>query len=207
MPRSLTKEQLNYLKEHVNDKPRKEVAKKVGVTLHTLYKYIRLFNGDIGNGIDYNELRDSIRKLYVIMTASEIAKKLGLTTRQVQWQASKMKLNHDEVTKMRINAERRKSLDKYWDEEKYTEKGRKMRIKYKKEYLRVLSGMLQMTNLRLRRISPQALNAKMYLRKKYNYFYSDGEPFVLCYDSQTRRCKKERHYTDKFGFQFVEGLD
>lgn len=207
MPRSLTKEQLNYLKEHVNDKPRKEVAKKVGVTLHTLYKYIRLFNGDIGNGIDYNELRDSIRKLYVIMTASEIAKKLGLTTRQVQWQASKMKLNHDEVTKMRINAERRKSLDKYWDEEKYTEKGRKMRIKYKKEYLRVLSGMPQMTNLRLRRISPQALNAKMYLRKKYNYFYSDGEPFVLCYDSQTRRCKKERHYTDKFGFQFVEGLD
>ena len=141
------------------------------------------------------------------MTASEIAKKLGLTTRQVQWQASKMKLNHDEVTKMRINAERRKSLDKYWDEEKYTEKGRKMRIKYKKEYLRVLSGMPQMTNLRLRRISPQALNAKMYLRKKYNYFYSDGEPFVLCYDSQTRRCKKERHYTDKFGFQFVEGLD
>ena len=207
MPRSLTKEQLNYLKEHVNDKPRKEVAKKVGVTLHTLYKYIRLFNGDIGNGIDYNELRDSIRKLYVTMTASEIAKKLGLTTRQVQWQASKMKLNHDKVTKMRINAERRKSLDKYWDEEKYTEKGRKMRIKYKKEYLRVLSGMPQMTNLRLRRISPQALNAKMYLRKKYNYFYSDGEPFVLCRDVKTKRCKREQYYTDKFGFQFVEVLD
>lgn len=207
MPRSLTQEQLSYLKEHVNDKPRKEVAKKAGVTLHTLYKYIRLFNGNIGSGIDYDELRASIRKLYVTMTASEIAKKLGLTTSQVQWQATQMELQHDKETCKRINAKRRKSLDKYWNKENYAKKGKMMRVRYKIENLRVLSGLPQTTNLRLRNLSPQALNAKKYLRKKYNYFYSDGEPFVLCYDNQTRRCKKERHYTDKFGFQFVEGLD
>lgn len=207
MPRSLTKWQLDYLKEHVNDKPRKDVAKKAGVTLRTLYKYVKIFDGDIGNGIDYNELRDTIKKLYVTMTASEIAKKLGLTTRQVQWQATQMGFRHNEETCRRINAQRRKPLDKYWSKENYAKKGRRMRAKYKVENLRVMSGLPQATKLRLRNLSQQALNAKMYLRKRYNYFYSDGEPFVLCYDTHTKRCKREHYYIDKFGFQFVEAQD
>lgn len=45
MPRRLTKEQIDYIKVHINDYPRKEVAKAAGVTLHTLYKYITILGG------------------------------------------------------------------------------------------------------------------------------------------------------------------
>ncbi len=43
MPRKLTQEQMDYIKAHINDYPRKEVAKTAGVTAHTLYKYIAIF--------------------------------------------------------------------------------------------------------------------------------------------------------------------
>lgn len=33
---------MDYIKAHINDFPRKEVAKVAGVTLHTLYKYITI---------------------------------------------------------------------------------------------------------------------------------------------------------------------
>lgn len=62
--------------------------------------------------------------------------------------------------------------------------------------LRVMSGKPQETRLRIRKLSPKALNAKMYLRKSYNYFYSKGEPFILCYDSETKRHPKEEYYTE-----------
>ena len=45
MPRRLTKEQIDYIKVHINDYPRKKVAKAAGVTLHTLYKYITILGG------------------------------------------------------------------------------------------------------------------------------------------------------------------
>ena len=45
MPRKLTQEQMDYIKSHINDYPRKEVANAAGVTLHTLYKYITILGG------------------------------------------------------------------------------------------------------------------------------------------------------------------
>ena len=36
---------MDYIKAHINDYPRKEVAKAAGVTLHTLYKYITILGG------------------------------------------------------------------------------------------------------------------------------------------------------------------
>ena len=76
-------------------------------------------------------------------------------------------------------------------------------MQYKMDELRVMSGKPQETKLRIRKLSSKALNAKMYLRKSYNYFYSKGEPLILCYDSETKRHPKEEYYTEKFGFKFV----
>ena len=116
---------------------------------------------------------------------------------------SKFGLEHDEETKIRIRKERNKSLRNYWNKEKYANKGRKLHMQYKMDELRVMSGKPQETRLRIRKLSPKALNAKMYLRRSCNYFYSDGEPFVLYYDSETKRHPKEEYYTRKFGFKFV----
>lgn len=203
MPRRLTKEQIDYIKVHINDYPRKEVAKAAGVTLHTLYKYITILGG---TKLDNKLNKETIRKIsdmYKTMTAREISELLDIPISTILRQVSKFGLEHDEETKNRIRKERNKSLRNYWNKEKYASKGRKLHMQYKMDELRVLSGKPQETRLRMRKLSPKALNAKMYLRKFYNYFYSDGEPFVLCYDAETKRHPKEEYYTRKFGFKFV----
>lgn len=203
MPRRLTKEQIDYIKVHINDYPRKEVAKAAGVTLHTLYKYITILGG---TKIDNKLNKETIRKIsdmYKTMTAREISELLDIPISTIMRQVSKFGLEHDEEKKIRIRKERNKSLRNYWNKEKYASKGRKLHMQYKMDELRVLSGKPQETRLRIRKLSPKALNAKMYLRKSYNYFYSDGEPFVLCYDAETKRHPKEEYYTRKFGFKFV----
>lgn len=203
MPRKLTQEQMDYIKAHINDYPRKEVAKTAGVTAHTLYKYIAILGG---TKIDNKLNKETIRKIsdmYKTMTAREISELLDIPISTILRQVSKFGLEHDEETKIRIRKERNKSLRNYWNKEKYASKGRKLHMQYKMDELRVLSGKPQETRLRIRKLSPKALIAKMYLRKSYNYFYSDGEPFILCYDAETKRHPKEEYYTRKFGFKFV----
>lgn len=194
---------MDYIKVHINDYPRKEVAKTAGVTAHTLYKYIAILGG---TKLDNKLNKETIRKIsdmYKTMTAREISELLDIPISTTLRQVSKFGLEHDEETKNRIRKERNKSLRNYWNKEKYASKGRKLHMQYKMDELRVLSGKPQETRLRIRKLSPKALNAKMYLRKSYNYFYSDGEPFVLCYDAETKRHPKEEYYTRKFGFKFV----
>ena len=203
MPRRLTKEQIDYIKVHINDYPRKEVAKAAGITLHTLYKYITILGGTkIDNKLN-KETISQISYMYQTMTAREISEVLNIPQSTILGQVSKLGLKHNVETKNRIRKERNKSLRNYWTKERYASKGRKLHMQYKMDELRVMSGKPQETKLRIRKLSQKALNAKMYLRKSYNYFYSKGEPFILCYDSETKRHPKEEYYTEKLGFKFV----
>lgn len=64
---------MDYIKAHINDFPRKEVAKVAGVTLHTLYKYITILGGTkIDNKLS-NETIRKISDMYQTMTAREIS--------------------------------------------------------------------------------------------------------------------------------------
>lgn len=168
MPRRLTQEQMDYIKVHINDYPRKEVAKAAGVTLHTLYKYITILGGTkIDNKLN-NETIRKISDMYKTMTAREISEVTNIPQSTILGQVSKLGLKHDVETINRIRKERNKSLRSYWNKEKYASKGRKLHMQYKMDELRVLSGKPQETRLRIRKLSPKALNAKMYLRKSYN---------------------------------------
>lgn len=202
MPRSLTQWQLDYIKEHLNDFPRREVAKKAGVTINTLYKYIKAWGGE-SKPIISDEHKSEIKRLYPIMSVGEISDFLGITKSSVIWQAKKQGLVHNEETQRRIKERKYSSLKRYWNEETYAKNGRRHNLLYKREELRVMSGKPQQSNIKLRKLTRRALTAKMYLRKSHNYFYSKDEPFVLCYDNETKRSKKEGYYADKFGFSFV----
>lgn len=202
MPRKLTQEQINYIKEHLNDFPRKDVARKIGITINTLYRYVREFGGE-SKPIISEETKAEIARLYPTKTAREICGLLGITMSSVIWQAKKLGLTHNDETKRRIRQNRHSPLKRYWNEETYAKNGKKHHLLYKREELRVMSGKPQQTCIRLRKLTSKALNAKIYLRKSHNYFYSKGEPFVLCYDNETKRSKKEEYYANKFGFTFV----
>lgn len=200
----ITQEQENYIKTHLDEYPRSEMAKKLGITTHCLYKYINIYGGKVKKYDKYDVLREKIKKMYPTMTAKEIAVELNMSTSSIQYQATKLGLTHNKETQERLDKQRNTLLRKSWNAEKYAKAGKRMHLLYKREELLVLSGLAQHTRLHIRQLYPKALNAKMYLRKNYNYFYSKGEPFVLCYDKETRRHPKEQYYSEKFGFEFVE---
>ena len=207
MPRRLTQKTKEYIRAHLDEQPRTQMAKKLGIKVSTLYKYIHLYGGSIKTQEQFNDLRAKIIAMFPTMTAREIAKELGVTISQVQCQATKLGLKHDKATAARINSERNSVLRNYWNADKYAKHGKRLHLLRKRDELLVMSGMQQNTKLHIRKLSAKALNAKMYLRKRYNYFYSKGEPLVLCFDKETRRCKREQHYIDSFGFQFIESSD
>lgn len=151
---------MDYIKAHINDYPRKEVAKAAGVTLHTLYKYITILGGTkIDNKLN-NETIRKISDMYQTMTAREISEVTNIPQSTILGQVSKLGLKHDIETINRIRKERNKSLRSYWNKEKYASKGRKLHMQYKMDELRVLSGKPQETRLRIRKLSPKALNAR-----------------------------------------------
>lgn len=155
---------MDYIKVHINDYLRKEVAKAAGVTLHTLYKYITILGGTkIDNKLN-NETIRKISDMYKTMTAREISEVLNIPQSTILGQVSKLGLKHNVETINRIRKERNKSLRDYWNKERYASKGRKLHMQYKMDELRVMSGKPQETRLRIRKLSPKALNAKMYLR-------------------------------------------
>lgn len=201
MSRRITNEQKAYIKEHINDYPRKEVAKKAGITMRSLYRYVRMYEGKKKEKYT-KETYERISRMYETMTAREIFEETKIPISTVIGIASRLGLKHDNATQDRINRCRRASLDKYWTKEKYEESGRKRHRKYKMEEVRVMSGMRQETNLRIRKLSKTALSAKMYLHKTYGYSYCEDEPLTLLWKDGMRRCKRESYYTEKFGFKF-----
>ncbi len=91
---------MDYIKAHINDYPRKEVAKTAGVTAHTLYRYITILGG---TKLDNKLNKETIRKIsdmYKTMTAREISELLDIPISTILRQVSKFGLEHDEETKI-----------------------------------------------------------------------------------------------------------
>lgn len=110
---------MDYIKVHINDYPRKEVAKAAGVTLHTLYKYITILGGTkIDNKLN-NETIRKISDMYKTMTAREISEVTNIPQSTILGQVSKLGLKHNVETINRIRKERNKSLRNYWNKERY----------------------------------------------------------------------------------------
>lgn len=131
---------MDYIKAHINDYPRKEVAKTAGVTLHTLYKYITILGGTKINNKLSKETISQISAMYQTMTAREISEVLNISQSTILGQVSKLGLKHDVETINRIRKDCNKSLRNYWNKEKYASKGRKLHMQYQMDELRVFVG-------------------------------------------------------------------
>lgn len=79
------------------------------------------------------------------------------------------------------------------------------RRQYIMEKFRVLSGLPQKTNIRVKVLSKHLNCARANLRSRHNYFVVKGDdPLVICYDSKTRRTPNEQYYSEKYGFKFIQ---
>lgn len=78
----LTQRQVDYIKAHMNDRPRTKVARDAGVSMTTLYRIVR----EAGGEMRYDRARrnpahvETVRRCYPVMTTREIADKYGSTT-------------------------------------------------------------------------------------------------------------------------------
>ena len=81
---------------------------------------------------------------------------------------------------------------------------------WRKERMRMVYGLERRTKLRLplNSLTHAASACKYMMIRECNYFADpDGDPHIICYDSQTRRSEKREATAIRHGFTIVEGED
>ncbi len=207
----LTKEQLEYIKEHPLEPP-KEMAKKFGCKANTIYRQqYRIF----GQGAiremraQLREKRNQvIRDMWPTHSSSEIAEVLGVCMMTVASAANYMKLKHDDATIVRIEQKRLHNLRSPESRAKMIETlSRGVRV----DRWRIANGMKPIRKRHYNMLPQRARRAKYRLTCNNNYFVDDslGDIYALYYDSQTERLSpaKEEYYHNRYGLNFVEADD
>ena len=205
--RTITQEQRQYVLDHINDRPRRAVAKAAGVSIETLYRIVRNNGGEICHGLCRRSdgIEDKIRALYPTHTGAEIARRIGTSKNRVNKIARQIGVSHDRDTLDRMREENLRRLDKMRDRRDLAAMGRKRKALYKLEYMRLWENKPQKTRLRLARVGTKAYKAMHSLCRRYDYFRAEGDdPYTLCYDGRTRRAKNEGRFTAKYGIKFEE---
>lgn len=202
------KEIEDYVIAHINDRPRTKVAEHCGISLATCYRIVRENGGELRT--ELTKKRDGIEALivnmYPTMSASEIAKELGIgKTTVVRW-AKKLDVSHTPETLKRLQEKTSWRLDYARRKLDYKEIHKKRSRTRRLEEWRVMSGMPQQTKFKVK-VLPRKVYAAMWnLSNKYNYFF-ERDKAVLYYDSQTDRRINEQYYIDKYGIKFEQGSE
>lgn len=202
----ITDEQRAYIIAHINDRPRTKVAKDAGISLSAVYRIVRDVGGEMRYDLSTKRegIEECVRKHYPTMTAREISVMFGYSKTRVTTWAERLGVRHDDATEERIRQEklRRLAVARLHTDRKAAAEKRMKKRKY--DELRVMSGLKPLTRLKMRTIHPSAYKSRWYLEKRYGYFTVDGEPYSLYYDSETRRCRNEAYYTEKYGLKFIK---
>lgn len=200
----IEQEKIDYIRSHLDERPRCAVAKKLGISISTFYYYLRLCGGEITEQHRLTEAdRQRIKELYEAdYSIKQIAKITGIWHGSIDRVKTQMKLQHSENFKAKTDAERTKRLRKVAKEmrQQITDSRNKT---VKREMRRFLGGEKQKTKLKFRRVTKKAAAAMAQLKYLYNYVYdNDIETYVMYYDDETKRTPRERHYVEKYGITF-----
>lgn len=200
---NITPEQRRYIVEHYGKVPVLKMAAKFGVCDMTIYRIIK--SGGVDTKKHYVPLQkeelEKVIELYPNTPNKEIARiinrKLGTIkhlkrlyglkkTPEYKYLARIDNLKKADPAKVRIAA--KIGFQK----------------KYKRAVFEKLSGMKPTTKMKVT-ILPKRIYSVMYrLRRIYNYFLVKGEPYTLYYDKDTKRCKREDYYFNKYRIKFAK---
>lgn len=210
--RPITREQEEYIKAHLNDRPRTQVARDAGVSLATVYRIVR----ENGGVLDYNRDRRNpeweriVRENYATMGGHEIERRYGMTRNRANKIARELGLRHNAETEERIrreNALRTSRLDRSLFEDR---RKRRWKLVRRIDELRVLSGLPQRTRFKMKSMTNGAYKAKWNLIKRRGYIEST-DPYTLLCDGGTQRAPKcgnpratEEYYARKYKLRFIE---
>lgn len=204
----LPKETIDCVIAHINDRPRRKVAERCGISISTLYRIIRENGGELRHELCYKHdgIEDTIRELWPTMTAREIAQKTGISKSVVLRWHQRLGVEHTTETNERIARERDETFriaKLNMDQVKRVKTWRHTR---RMDEWRALGGMPQKTKFKVRLVPQRIYRAMWYLQDKYNYFF-ENDRTVMYYDSQTTRAKNERYFTEKHGIRFEQADD
>ncbi len=114
----ITQQQADYIRAHVNDRPRVKVARDAGVSLDTVYRIVR----EAGGEMRYEHTRrnpehvEIVRRCYPVMTTREIADRYGINYGRINKIAAELGVMSGlrPLTKFRMKAMQRKAYQAKW---------------------------------------------------------------------------------------------
>jgi hypothetical protein len=200
--RNIPQEKIDFVVAHMNDMPRIQISRAVGISIGSLYRIIRYYGGRT-DGWDKprsKELDKKVISLYADYSNPEIMKMTGASLHQLCRIRDKYGLKKSVETIYRIRKDLLNIAHSPETRAKAEKKWRALR-KYD-EYL-INSGMKPKTHYRPRKWGVKAYSSAWAQCKNNNYFMLD-EPYVLYYDSQTRRTRFEELITQRYGIKFKQ---
>lgn len=155
-------------------------------------------------------IEENVIKLYPTMSLREVADKLHCGRSTVKRYADRNDLKYTPETENRLyeksvmNNIRRclaiRSID-------YAKMSRSRKQLFQMEYARELAGLNRKSHLRLSRVTSKARVVIWRLCKVYDYYYDRDYPWIIWYDSETKRNPNEGYYTEKYGIKFEQGSE
>lgn len=197
------KEIEDYVIEHTNDRPRTKVAEHCGISMGTMYRIVRRNGGELRSELTKKRdgIEGQISEMWLTMSASEIAKELGVGKTTVARWARKLGLHHTQDTIKRLQEKATWKLDYARRQLDYKAIHKKRSRTRKMDGWRVMSGLPQQTRFKIKVIPKRVYQTMWTLSNKYNYFF-ETDSATLYYDSQTKRRPNEQYYIDKYGIKF-----
>lgn len=196
----ITKEQYDYILAHINDRPRRDVARKAGVSVDSVYRIARKMGADmLPNNLNFKE---GVMRLYPRMTSREVAMELGCSTATVRGWASRLGLQHDPDVLDRIRELSIASLSKSWSGDGMIARRNRFMLTRRMDELRIMGGMPQRTRLKFRKM-PRRVYHTIWKMERRGYLRDELDPYVLYWDVDTERTSKEEYISVKHGIKFL----
>ena len=201
----ITQQQADYIRAHVNDRPRVKVARDAGVSLGTLYRIVREAGGELRHDLSTKRegIEDTVRAYYPTMTAAEISARFGYSKTRINTWAKRLGVRHSAETDERIKNEKIERINDIRKRVNFQAASEKRRRKRRTDELRKLSGLPQKTRFRFSTLPAKTVKTIWRMVNKRNYFQMEGKRLVLYYDNSTRRTNAEKYLTKKYGLRFV----
>lgn len=201
----MTNEQRNFILEHINDRPRVRIARMAGVATSTVYELVRIHGGAIDHSLNTPNLKvvEIVKAEYPYKSAQEIADEYGISKATVSRWARKLKIVHTPETERRIKEKVDKAMKEAPPPESIAAGLKKRAHKRRMETFRVMSGIPQKTNIRIRVMPVRTQKAIWRLCRRFGYLKTARNSVTLAYDNETRRTRNETLYTERYGIQFV----
>ena len=200
----ITQQQVDYIRVHINARPRIKVARDAGVSMSTLYRIVH----EAGGEMRYDRSRrnpehvEIVRRCYPVMTTREIADRYGINYNRINKIAADLGISHGQEVLARQDCERDARLAAVRAKTDQAAKVAKWKRKRRYDELRVMSGLRPLAKFRMKAIQPKAYKAKWGLCRRQGYMEAEGAPYLLLYDDTTRRSKNESYLTKKYGLKF-----